>query len=330
MPRRASPKRALLAWVISLALLAPLASFAQDDAVQRYLTAAARLYENLEYERAIAQLERAKTLPNRTVDDDVAIALYEGIILADMGKKDQSIAAFKEGLFLKPDAKLPVRVSPKVVSDFESVRREVKKELAPILAKQEAERKRKEEEARKAAEAQKKLDEQNAKAAAEAKKRADAADKARLDAEAKARRTEDDKARSDRPENDGARILTVRPDLEQPANRDFVPGAEKKVDRGMPVAPLVLGGIALAAGGSGAFLGIQSRGQVEQARAAGFQDETIRALDPARSNALLANIAFGVAGAAAISAIVSLFIGGGDDTPAPRTESDGAGAGFAE
>ncbi len=126
---------------IALVLASPLSAFADSGALQRYLTAAERLYENLEYERALEQLGRAKSLP-RELNDDVAIALYEGIILADMGKKDESSAAFRTALLLNPEATLPVKVSPKVEQDFEQLRLRVRKELAPILAKQEAERRK--------------------------------------------------------------------------------------------------------------------------------------------------------------------------------------------
>src|SRR5207248_11124438 len=87
-------------------------TLAQSDDVTRYLTAASRLYENLEYERSLEQLDRAKKV-SRGIEDDVTIALYEGVIRADMGQSEQSEAAFKTGLYLKPDAKLPVTTSPK-------------------------------------------------------------------------------------------------------------------------------------------------------------------------------------------------------------------------
>lgn len=331
MPRHAVRLQTLVLLVVCLCLWTPSVASAQADAVERYLTAASRLYENLEYERALEQLKRAKSISGRTVDDDVAIALYEGIILADLGKKEDSISAFKEGLYLKPDAKLPVRVSPKVVSNFEGVRREVKKELAPILARQEAEKKRREEEARKLADAQKRADEDKAKADAEARRKAADA-RAKEDAEARARRAAEDKARqqnADRPEKD--RVIVVQPDGTAGRQPDFIPGSQKKVERGLPVAPIVLGGIAVAAGGVGAFFGLQSKSQLQQAQGAQFQDETVRLRNSAADSALIANIAFAAAAAAGIGALVTAFVGSGDNALPPRANSsDGAGAGYAE
>lgn len=318
------------------ALTVPLSAHAQSDDAQRYLTAAARLYENLEYERALEQLKRARTL-SRGVDDDVAIALYEGIILADMGKKEDSTAAFKEGLFLKPDAQLPVKVSPKVTADFEAVRREVKKELAPILAKQEAERKKKEEEerrqkeeaAKKQADEQKRLNDQLA--AQDAEKRR-IAEEAKRNAEARAKLEQEKKLAEQRRREEAQRttpedtpkdrVLVVQQDHEE---KPYLPGTETKVEHHTPVATWVLGGVALAAGGAGGYFGMQSRNQVDGARGAQFQDDTDRQLKQASDNALYANVAFAAAGAAAIGALVTFLVGGSDAVASPPPAHDVGG-----
>jgi hypothetical protein len=108
--------------------------------LRTYLNAALRLYESLEYERALDQIRRARSY-TRSMDDDVAVSLFEGIILADMGRKEDSIAAFRTGLLLRPEAELPVKVSPKVEQDFETVRQGVRRELATLLEKQQPEQK---------------------------------------------------------------------------------------------------------------------------------------------------------------------------------------------
>jgi tetratricopeptide (TPR) repeat protein len=103
--------------------------------VRTYVLAAHRLYEELEYESALEELGHARRLSLST-KDAVAISLYEGVILANLGKKEASIVAFKAALVLQPEAKLPMKVSPKVQQQFETVREEVKRERA----KQDAER----------------------------------------------------------------------------------------------------------------------------------------------------------------------------------------------
>lgn len=128
--------------LLAVTLLIPLEARANVSVeVQLYLDSVSRLYENLDYERALEQIASAKRLIRR-VDDDEALALYEGIILADMGKKEQASVAFKGALFLNPKATLPVQVSPKVEHLFESLRKQVDQQLAPIRAKREAERQR--------------------------------------------------------------------------------------------------------------------------------------------------------------------------------------------
>jgi len=120
----ASPRLTARMLVLLLSLVCSGAARPQPTASQRCIAAAAQLYEQLEYEGALEQLAKARASP-RTQDDDVAIALYEGVILAEMGKPADSAAAFRAGLLLKPSAVLPVKVSPKVQSVFEGVRRDV-------------------------------------------------------------------------------------------------------------------------------------------------------------------------------------------------------------
>jgi len=284
--------------VVALFLLVPRAVTAQTDDVQRYLTAAARLYESLEYERALEQLDRAKKL-SRGVDDDIAVALYEGVIRADLGQKDESVAAFKTGLFLKSDAKLPVKVSPKVEATFEAVRADVKKELAPILAKQEAERAKKAQEA--AAEAKRKADAEAAARKAEA---------AKLEAERKAREAEAARLAAlkatDKPEKDKGVLVVALPPVGPEKPDPFkVPVVEKK--RSVPVAPLVILGIGAVAGGAGAYFGFESKREVGLAHDALWQDETQSHLRSADSSATLANVLFAGAGAAALTALITFF-----------------------
>jgi tetratricopeptide (TPR) repeat protein len=108
-----------------------------EDEFKRHLTASIRLYESLEYERALQQLQRAKELA-RNAEQDVIVSLYEGLILADMGQGEQAQAAFKTALLLNPEAKLPVKASPKVASDFEAMRVRVRQELERQRQKTEA------------------------------------------------------------------------------------------------------------------------------------------------------------------------------------------------
>ncbi len=143
------------------ALAVALASFtaaAQGTEVKKYFNAAITLYENLEYEKALKQLTKAKAKATGA-DDEARVSLLEGVVLADMGREEKALAAFKAGFSVNLDAKLPVEVGPKVQAVAEKARASVRKLLAPTL---EAERL---EEERRAAEEKKRADEEAARLA---------------------------------------------------------------------------------------------------------------------------------------------------------------------
>ncbi|WP_257457787.1 hypothetical protein [Archangium lipolyticum] len=125
-----SPLRAS-SWLVLCLLLvgSPLRSALAADDFQRYLAAAVQLYENLEYERALAQVQRARTVA-RGVEQDVSLGLHEGIFLAEMGRWDEARTSFETALLLEPTAKLPLSVSPKVERHFESIRQSVNAAIA--------------------------------------------------------------------------------------------------------------------------------------------------------------------------------------------------------
>lgn len=120
-------------WFLSYAILMPGLALGQQPAgwvaqantssapFRSRLEAAALLYEELEYEQALKELGKAKRLASN--DDERAEArVYEGIVLADLGQRAQALKAFREALALRPNAQLPVTVSPKVTRDFEDLR----------------------------------------------------------------------------------------------------------------------------------------------------------------------------------------------------------------
>ncbi|WP_163995813.1 hypothetical protein [Pyxidicoccus caerfyrddinensis] len=113
-----------------LLVLVPLgAHAAPGPEVRPYLVSVGRLYEDLEFERALEQLVTARHLC-RGLEDDVALSLWEGILLAELSRTEQANAAFKAALFLQPEARLPAKVSPKMSRQFEALRVGVKRGLA--------------------------------------------------------------------------------------------------------------------------------------------------------------------------------------------------------
>lgn len=95
----------------------------------RFLGAAMELHRSLEYERALDQLSRARAKA-KSVEESKKVALYEGVVRADMGDWEQARAAFRTALLLDPAIALPPKVSPKVEREFEQVRFEVRRKLA--------------------------------------------------------------------------------------------------------------------------------------------------------------------------------------------------------
>ncbi|NPD30078.1 tetratricopeptide repeat protein, partial [Corallococcus exiguus] len=213
---------------------------------------AARLYEDLESEQALAAVTRARRLA-RTEQERSAAAIYEGVILADLGRRDEALASFRAGLLLAPEAKLPAKVSPKVESDFESVRSSVRQERAAV------------------------------------EKPADAPVRP--------------------PVVEGPAALSPPQVAAAPA-----PGVDLKADareRGMrpvPTVSWVLLGTGVLAGGVGSVFGLQSRGNVSSARDADLSADVSGHLDDARGQAVVANVLFGTALAAAAGAVTTYFL----------------------
>lgn len=142
----------MLRTVCVLVVCLSTAAFAQQSPeVTKYLQATITLYENLEYAKALAQVQKAKSKA-KTPDDEARCGVIEAIVLADMGKDDKASKAFQEAFAIDPDLKLPVAVAPKIAAIADKAREQVKKLLAPSLAQKKAE------EDKKAAEEQAKID----------------------------------------------------------------------------------------------------------------------------------------------------------------------------
>ncbi|RKG92715.1 tetratricopeptide repeat protein [Corallococcus terminator] len=234
-----------------------------------YFTAAmaetARLHDDLEYEGALAAVARAKRLA-RSEAERASAAIYEGVVLADLGQRDAAMAAFRAGLLLMPEAKLPVRVSPKVEGDFESVRKEVLRDR-PVVASP-----------------------------------------VPVPSPEVPSRPADAPMQ---PTVEAPPTLPSRPVASAPVAS---PGVDLTVDakrtsvRKVPTVSWVLLGTSVAAGGAGTYFGLQSRGNVSSARDAELDTSVEGRLDDARGQAVVANVLFGTALAAAAGAVTAYFL----------------------
>ncbi len=108
---------------IAFALLAASFAYAAPKASpgKKYLDSAVKLYGAFEFERALAQLDKAHAHSDGR-EMDVAIALYQGIVELELGRDDLGTEAFKTALAIDANAVLPTRVSPKVQQLFDDLK----------------------------------------------------------------------------------------------------------------------------------------------------------------------------------------------------------------
>lgn len=273
-----------LAVFVCVSVAMPLRAQGAEGEVQRQITEAIRLYEDLEYERALERLKHASRLPHGP-DEAVSLSLLRGIIQADMGRWESARKDFREALQRQLDAQLPLHVSPKVSGEFEAQRSKVRESTAgrrkaapPVPASQVVE--------------VVPLDE---------KPLAQEPQVARPDLTPPSR---EEKAPPE------WATSTEEEDVERASLGVRIAG------RRVPVVSWALLGAGVAAGGVGAVFGLSSQNQVDDARAGQLKDLEANH-SRAQGSARTANILFGTATAAAVGALATwLFIGSTDETVA--------------
>lgn len=96
----------------------------------------------------------------------------------------------------------------------------------------------------------------------------------------------------------------LTPKVEEPvAVVEAVPPKERRL-----AVPLVLGGVGVVSVGVAAFFGVQAKSHERQANGATFESDAVSLGRQAKTDALVANVGFGVAGAAAVAAVVSYLL----------------------
>lgn len=273
-----------LAVFVCVSVAMPLRAQGAEGEVQRQITEAIRLYEDLEYEQALERLKHASRLPHGP-DEAVSLSLLRGIIQADMGRWEAARKDFREALQRQLDAQLPLHVSPKVSGEFEAQRSKVRESMAgrrkaapPAPAPQLVEA-----------------------APVEEKPLAQKPGVARPDLTPS---NKEDKA----PPEWATSIVEEDTDRASPGVR--IAG------RRVPVVSWALLGAGVAAGGVGTVFGLASQSQVDDARAGAVEDLGANR-SRAQGSARTANILFGTATAAAVGALATwLFMGSADETVA--------------
>jgi tetratricopeptide (TPR) repeat protein len=268
----------LRALALCLTLLMSGAAFAQQSQeVTKYLQAAITLYENLEYAKSLAQVQKARTKA-KSPDDEARCSVLEAIVLADMGKDDKASKAFQEAFSIDPDLKLPVAVAPKISALAEKAREQVKKMLAPTLAAQKAEE-------------EKRLAEEKAKADAVKAEE----DKKRQEALAQQQKEEEERRKAMQPP---PAVVKQGPSLR---SYSWIPGA----------AGLLAAGVA-----TWAFVSASGRYQT-LTRATPTLSDAVAARDSGKTFATLGWVMSGVAVAGIGAAVVMFLVGAPAPEPAP-------------
>lgn len=95
-----------------------------------YIPAALRLYEAIEYEEALQALDKAAKWTSNTPEDEVRIALLEGILRFELRQDERGVSAFRRALAIDLEAQPPISVSPKIAEQLELVRRKMRIEIA--------------------------------------------------------------------------------------------------------------------------------------------------------------------------------------------------------
>lgn len=121
--------RLLLASVLFAATAAAAAEQAPAQAAMgaitgnAHLAAAMRLYQKLDLDAALAELQLAESGAKENQDDMVQVLIYRGLIYAETGKLSEGTDQFKRALAMRPWAEVPPETSPRVAKYFSDARR---------------------------------------------------------------------------------------------------------------------------------------------------------------------------------------------------------------
>jgi hypothetical protein len=88
-----------------------------------HLAAAMRLYQKLDLDAALAELQLAESGAKENQDDMVQVLIYRGLIYSETGKLSEGTDQFKRALAIRPWAEVPAETSPRIAKNFSDARR---------------------------------------------------------------------------------------------------------------------------------------------------------------------------------------------------------------
>src|SRR3954454_1410504 len=102
---------------------APAAVTVKDISGNAHLAAAMRLYQKLDLDAALAELQLAEVDAKESQDETVQVLIYRGLIYSETGKLSDASDQFKRALAIRPWAEVPADTSPRIAKNFSDARK---------------------------------------------------------------------------------------------------------------------------------------------------------------------------------------------------------------
>lgn len=254
------------------------------------LTEASKAYGDLEYETCVARLGGMKgILPGERARAELLL----GLCHFALGHERQAAAAIESALRRDPSVAAPSNASPKEVEFINAQRAAASSEPSTKKKKVVA-----------------KKDEPEPAPVVDAAKKATVAknDEPVVDASKKTRTDGPDAPVAEPPVVDPQPVVETKPATIPAVEAALPPKTPEVVVQKATWLPFVTGGVALAAAGVGTGLGVNAASLEAQGRTEPVQIESARLATNAQTSATGANIAFAVAGTAAVTTIVAFIL----------------------
>jgi len=95
----------------------------KDVNANAHLAAAVRLYQKLDLDAALAELQLAEDGAKGNDEDTVQVLIYRGLIYSETGKLSAASDQFKRALAIRPWAEVPEGTSPRIAKNFSDARK---------------------------------------------------------------------------------------------------------------------------------------------------------------------------------------------------------------
>jgi tetratricopeptide (TPR) repeat protein len=95
----------------------------RDISANAHLAAAIRLYQKLDLDAALAELQLAEADAKNSQDELVQVLIYRGLIYSETGKLSDASDQFKRALAMRPWAEVPPDTSPRIAKNFSDARK---------------------------------------------------------------------------------------------------------------------------------------------------------------------------------------------------------------